>query len=132
VRSIEKAAKSASETVLTLLSRKNVVPGPHGLLGQIVEVHAKTRQVFRRGGHATARGESHFHRRQSTRARRVSPLREIMVHAKRTLVLNVVFGADIEVIAGIRRAPPSSSCSARGKYCSRKLSRRGLILPEGI
>ena len=100
---VHRKARKRKRDSVDSVARKNVVPRRHGLLGQIVEVHAKARQVFRRGGHAAARGEAIFAAGRVPRQKSIA-VREIMVHAKGALVLNVVFGADIQVIVGIRGA----------------------------
>jgi len=76
---------------------------PTACWDRLLKFTPKPGRFFRRGGHAAARGEAIF-----TAGRVASPksvaVREIMVHAKRALVLNVIFVADIEVIVGIRGA----------------------------
>ncbi len=81
--------------------RKNMVPGPDRLLREVVKVHAKTGQIFRCGSHAAARGESVLSSGRVANQQGVS-VREIVVHAKRALVLEVRFIAHVEVVAGIR------------------------------
>ena len=97
---VHRKARKRKRDSVDSVAPKNVVPRPHGLLGQIVEVHAKAGQVFRRGGHAAARGKAIFTASRVASQKSIA-VREIMVHAQRTLVLNVMFGADIEVIVGV-------------------------------
>ena len=81
-----------------------MIPRPDRLLGQVVEVHAKAGQIFRRGGHTAARGEAIFSAGRVASQQGVT-VREVMVHAKRALVLSVAFGAHVEIIVRIRIAP---------------------------